>query len=166
MYGTIWIGQTYSFLFFGPGFPLTFTTPSTAKLALFFPFFPSAAPPGGGIATESSVPLGTGVFPLDASPSASGDAVGALESESEEVVEDAGFEVSLGCSVFTSVEAGVSCGNLERRVEDRGRRIMRDFALADFLERELLPPLGVEGEALCALAMVRVVLESRLFGVL
>lgn len=153
---------THSFLFFGPGFPLGLTSPSTAKLALFFPFFapPASSPaPGGGIATESSVPLGTGVFPFDASPpSASGDAVGALESESEEVDEDGGLESSaVSFSVLMS-EVSVAGANLARREEDNFSRMMSDL---DFLGR---PPLGVEGEALCALAMVWACLSRLLCG--
>jgi hypothetical protein len=155
------MGVTHSFLFFGPGFPLGFTTPSTSKLALFFPFPPFTPPSvGGGIATESSVPLGTGVFPFDASPSASGDAVGALESESDEVDEDAGFS---SASLLMASVAVVAGRNLERWVEESLRRTMRDLVVVeDFLVR--LPPLGVEGEALCALAMVRVCVSRLVVG--
>lgn len=151
-------GSTHSFLFFGPGFPLTLTTPSTAKLALFFPPFPfppgvpaPASPPaGGGIATESSVPLGTGVFPFDvASPSASGDAVGALESERDEVDEDAGG-LSSAAVVASLLTSGAAGANFARREGESFSWMMRDLG---FLDRPP-PPLGVEGVALCALAMV------------
>lgn len=141
---------THSFLFFGPGFPLGFTTPSTSKLALFFPFpFPPSA--GGGIATESSVPLGTGVFPLDAtSPSARGDAVGALESDSDDVDDDVVLSSAWDGSLFTSVVAATGGSNFARRDGESFRRMMLDLEVA-FLERPP-PALGVEGEALFALA--------------
>lgn len=63
------IDKTYSFLFFGPGFPLGFGKPSApiSTAFLFGPPLPflAGASVGGGIARESLVPFGTGVAPLD-----------------------------------------------------------------------------------------------------
>ena len=89
------------------------------------------------------------MFPFDASPSASGDAVGALESESDEVEEEGGLESC--CSVLTtSAAAGWNLASWE---EGSLSLIMRDLAVVeDFLDRA--PLMGVEGEALCAPAMV------------
>ena len=77
--------------------------------------------------------------------------------------EDAGFVSSAWDSLLMgSVTAG---RNLEREAEESLRRTMRDLVVVvDFLGRA--PPLGVEGEALCALAMVRVgrSCEGRVWG--
>lgn len=67
---------TYSFLFFGPGLPLGFGTPSTSVSAFLLPPprpFLSGISVGGGMAIASLIPFGIGVEPLDPDASFSGD---------------------------------------------------------------------------------------------
>jgi len=84
----------YSFLFFGPGLPLGFNNPSACADVLFPPPFPFLTPSaGGGIAVESSVPLGAGVFPFDTDAFSAGEFVEA--GSVCDVVGEVGFDSDL-----------------------------------------------------------------------
>ena len=137
--------KTYSFLFLGPGLPRGFNNPSACSDDLLpapFPVFftPSA---GGGIATESSVPLGAGVLPLETDPFSAGEAAVDTGTVCDEVEEAVAFASG---SSLTAVATG---SNLLRRAADNFNLTRSD--LADFFGRALP---GVDGETLIALTMV------------
>lgn len=76
--------------------------------------------------------------------------------------EDAGG-LSSAAVVASSLTSGAAGANFARREGESFSWMMRDLG---FLERPPpLPPLGVEGVALCALAMVRVWVRVSRLGV-
>jgi hypothetical protein len=140
---------TYSFLFFGPGLPLGFNNPSACADVFFAPPFPFLTTPsaGGGMAIESSVPLGAGVFAFDPDAFSAGEFVEA--GSVCDVVDEAGFD---------SEYIPTTASNSDLILGDIFNVTIRDF----LLDGRALPV--VDGEALVVPAMAMVMLRSRCCG--